>query len=160
LAFDPKAIVAGDFFGDGRQDLAVAGGGYRGSVVVLRNRGDGSFASPSPLPSPVPPRPSPWGDPPKAVVTGDFDHDGHLDRAVLLSDQVAVYLDQGHGVFTDPRFYATGGGATGLVAADLYGYGNGHLDLATAVADSHQEEHLVVLKGDDHGAFAAQPPSV
>ena len=40
---DPDAIVAGDFTGDGRLDLAVANDGVRHDVSVLLGNGDGTF---------------------------------------------------------------------------------------------------------------------
>jgi hypothetical protein len=155
LGFTPTAIITGDFYGDGHQDLAVISGNSPGSVVLLRNRGDGRFELPQALTPPVPSPPSRFGSAPSAVVAGNFDHNprGLPDLAVLLPDRVAVYLNQGNGVFSGPKFYATGPGATGLVAADLYGLGHGHLDLATRVSDSNQEYHLALLKGDDHGSF-------
>jgi hypothetical protein len=40
----PAAIVAGDFDGDGKPDLAVANGGSN-DVSILLNNGDGTFKS-------------------------------------------------------------------------------------------------------------------
>jgi len=42
----PTAVTSGDFNGDGLGDLAFSLSGPSGRVVVLRGRGDGSFAAP------------------------------------------------------------------------------------------------------------------
>ena len=68
----PDAIVAGDFNGDGRTDLAVANFDSN-DVSVLLGNGDGTF------------RPQvsyPVGSQPVALVTGDFTGDGRTDLAV------------------------------------------------------------------------------
>jgi hypothetical protein len=81
----PHAIVAGDFNGNGRLDLAVADWGpltvsslygnviSTGSVSVLLGNGDGSFrlAEQYAVPSY-----------PTSIVAGDFTGAGHLDLAV------------------------------------------------------------------------------
>ena len=45
----PRSIVAGDFDGDGKLDLAVADLGA-GDLEVLAGKGDGTFAPPVPFP--------------------------------------------------------------------------------------------------------------
>ena len=73
----PYGLVAGDFDGDGKLDLAVANDADK-SVTVLRGTGTGSFtvATGSPLAT---------GAGPLGITTGDFNGDGILDLAVIGS---------------------------------------------------------------------------
>ena len=68
----PGALVAGDFTGDGRTDLAVANF-YANDVSVLLGNGDGTFQNQMTVPG---------GDGPSAIVAGDFNGDGRTDLAV------------------------------------------------------------------------------
>ena len=69
---EPQNIVAGDFRGDGKLDLAVAdyGSSY---VSVLLGNGDGTFQ---------PAVQYPLGFAPYSLATGDFAANGRLDLAV------------------------------------------------------------------------------
>ena len=68
----PDALVAGDFNGDGRTDLAVANDGSN-DVSVLLGNGDGTFQ---------PQVTYAVGTGPAALVAGDFTGDGRTDLAV------------------------------------------------------------------------------
>ena len=68
----PDALVAGDFTGDGRTDLAVANSGSN-DVSVLLGNGDGTFRDQATYPV---------GTDPVALVAGDFTGDGRTDLAV------------------------------------------------------------------------------
>ena len=68
----PDALVAGDFNGDGRTDLAVANYGAN-DVSVLLGNGDGTFQ---------PQVTYAVGTEPDAPRGGDFNGDGRTDLAV------------------------------------------------------------------------------
>lgn len=74
---DLRAIIAGDFNGDGRPDLAAAAP-YDGVVTVLFSTAPRGFAAPSLVPSFKRGR---------NLEAGDFDGDGILDIAVAGPDE-------------------------------------------------------------------------
>ena len=110
----PDAIVAGDFTGDGRTDLAVANL-YGGNVSVLLGNGDGTFQ---------PQVTYAVGVNPDAIVAGDFTGDGRTDLAVANrgDNNVSVLLSNGDGTFSDAGKFVTTPHATPLVA-DVNGDG-------------------------------------
>ncbi|MGA8347106.1 MAG: VCBS repeat-containing protein, partial [Isosphaeraceae bacterium] len=69
----PVALVAGDFNGDGRTDLAVANYYSSNDVSVLLGNGDGTFRDQMTYSV---------GYGPNALVAGDFNGDGRTDLAV------------------------------------------------------------------------------
>lgn len=87
----PYALVAGDFNGDGKMDLAVTNGAAN-TVVILLSQGDGTFALGASVPV---------GSSPLSIVAGDFNHDRKLDLAVAntLDNTVSVLLGDGKGNF-------------------------------------------------------------
>ena len=96
----PDALVAGDFNGDGRTDLAVANSGSN-DVSVLLGNGDGTFQ---------PQVTYAVGSGPDALVAGDFNGDGRTDLAVANSgsNDVSVLLGNGDGTFQTQVTYAVG----------------------------------------------------
>ena len=88
----PTHIVAGDFTGNGKIDLAVSGFGLPYILVILGN-GDGTFQVPQEVPV---------GSNPESILTGDFNGDGKLDLAVLNTgdNDVSVLLGDGDGTFS------------------------------------------------------------
>ena len=111
----PISIVAGDFNGDGRTDLAVANQGSGNSdVSVLLGNGDGTFQNQVRYAA---------GALPISVVAGDFNGDGRTDLAVAnyKSNDVSVLLSL-NGTFTASGPVATNSHATPLVT-DLSGKG-------------------------------------
>ena len=138
---DPDSIVAGDFNGDGRLDLAIANG-ESNTVSVLLGNGDGGFQ---------PQVTYPVGSDPDSIVAGDFNGDGRLDLAVANggSNNVSVLLGNGDGTFQPQVTYTVGDPSTAIVAGDFTG--DGRLDLAVAGSDGVQ-----ILLGNGDGTFQPQ----
>ncbi|MGA2588561.1 MAG: FG-GAP-like repeat-containing protein [Bryobacteraceae bacterium] len=121
----PRAVVAGDFNGDGHLDLAVAN--QDGFVSVLLGDGRGNFqnavdfaAGPSPL----------------SIAEGDFNGDGHLDLAVAnfvekaTPGQVSVLIGNGDGTFRPPVQFVAGVVPQAIAVGDVNG--DGRPDLVVA----------------------------
>jgi parallel beta-helix repeat protein len=134
---DPTAIVAGDFNGDGRTDLATANGGDN-TVSVLLGNGDGTFH---------PQVTYAVGSSPGAIVAGDFTGNGRIDLAVADNDGIQVLLGNGDGTFQPA--YTVAGIDGALVAGDFAG--NGRTDLAIANGNS-----VSVLLSNGDGTFQPQ----
>ena len=150
--YAPLAMTVGDFNGDAKPDLVVAG---LPNVSVLLGHGDGTFtqASGSPI-SMV--SPSGATDPgPSAVVVGDFNNDGRLDFAVADFEygfnNVPVLMGNGDGTFTASTAPGNTNGLTScaLAAADFNS--DGGLDLAVG---NDIYGRLDILLGYGAGAFS------
>ena len=106
------AAKIGDFNRDGEADIAL---GISSNAIVLLGDGKGNFRKSATL--------NPEnGDPlvaagMEAIVTGDLNHDGFPDIAVVLSDRIATYFGDGTGAFTFNRIYS--GAMQGAVLADF-----------------------------------------
>lgn len=91
---------------------------------------------------------------PTAVVTGDFNGDGHLDWAIANggSNSIWIYLGKGDGTAQLPTIIPLKGFApVALVAADMNH--DGKLDLVVAEADSGT---IGVLLGNGDGTFGPE----
>ena len=143
---DPSTdcMVAGDFNGDGRLDLAATFAG--GQIEVLPGNGDGSFDTP--ISAQVP---TDTSNQILYLATGDFNGDGKLDAAVALPSSsgpsVAVLIGNGNGSFQAPVIYPMTGNQD-IVAVDVNH--DGILDL---VGDGGA---LSVLLGKGDGTFQGE----
>lgn len=115
-----QRVVAGDFNGDNKLDIA-ASDARLGTVSILLGNGDGTFAAAAPYPA---------GTSPLGIVVGDFNGDQNMDVAVTNSgtvNTVNVLLGNGDGTFQTAIPSATGANPVNLAAADLNA--DGKLDL-------------------------------
>jgi hypothetical protein len=145
LARGPTMMVAGDFTGDGKLDLAAVYPNFltTGSVAVLIGNGDGSLQLPQQSGNAV-------GANPFWAVTGDFTGNGRQDLVVGDGAGTQILLGNGDGTFQPARTIAPALGFA-AVAGDFNG--DGRLDLA--MADDNDPGTVSVLLGNGDGTFAA-----
>ena len=131
-----------DFNGDGKVDLLTSGGVYN-TLSLMLGKGDGTFE----------PRVDfePGTGP---AVTGDFNHDGKPDFAVVVpcdssctSSFVRVYIGNGDGTFKPHVDYAVPFFANFLAAADFNS--DGKLDLVVTFSTG-----LRIFLGNGDGTFS------
>jgi len=157
------AVAKGDFDGDGRLDVAVAGSGLvpggdpqteHDFAAVLLGNGDGTFQAPVVIDLGVRDTAQPGG-----IVTADLDGDQILDLVLVAqkSRQILVLLGRGDGTFGAPAFFDTGADAlTDLRLADLDR--DGKLDVVAVGLGNNNASatrQLAILKGDGQGHFGS-----
>jgi hypothetical protein len=119
-----EAIAAGDFNGDGRQDLVVGNEltSDTGDLVFFFGNGDGTFQAPRTLDI---------GAIPSYIAVRDLNGDAVPDLAVAtMSNNVAMLAGHGDGTFGPPQFFGVGRLPQSIAVADFNG--DGRPDLATA----------------------------
>jgi hypothetical protein len=134
-------IVAGDFNGDGKPDLAVTNFSA-GTISALLNLGNGTFTAHVDYGV---------GSFPVALATGDFNGDGRLDLVVGLSGNgLAILLGKGDGTFGTPKLFGSGL-SPGSIAVSDFNH-DGKLDLA--VGNPSLDSNAVwVLLGNGNSTF-------
>ncbi len=129
----PMSIVAADFDGDGKIDLAVAESSLN-EIGVLLGNGDGTFGLKAVYAS---------GTQPVALAVGDFNSDGVPDIAVVnaTGTGTSLLLGAGTGNFQTQIQSAVGTNPTALAVADFDGDGNS--DFAVANTGSNNVSILL-----------------
>ncbi|MET0625481.1 MAG: FG-GAP-like repeat-containing protein, partial [Pyrinomonadaceae bacterium] len=142
----PASVAAGDFNGDGRQDLAVPNN-VSSNVSVLLGDGAGGFG---------PPANFAVAEHPASVAVADFNKDGKADLAVGHSfgvGQLSVLLGDGTGQFSTTLVLNTGA-ATNVAVGDFNADTNP--DIAAGLSGGSPR----VLLGDGVGHFTVKQFSV
>jgi len=142
----PNAVIAADFNGDGKLDLAIANSGDN-TVSILLGNDNGAFTANPTLAT---------GSGPYSLAVGDFNNDGILDLAVTnfgngTGNTVSVFLGNGGGTFSSPVTYTVGNGPVSVIAADFDR--DGKLDLAVA---NQTDRTVSILLGNGDGTFQAK----
>ena len=115
---NPNSIAAGDFNGDGKQDVVVTNS-TTSNVSVLLGNGNGTFT----LKSNTCVGNTLCAGVPVSVAVADFNGDGKLDLAVANYDDVSitVLLGKGDGTFTISKSWTVGANPLSIVAAPIQG---------------------------------------
>ena len=147
---NPVAVLAADFNGDGKRDVAVLNqdsldSNSTGQVSILLGNGDGTLK---------PAANFHVGNFPTAMTWSDFNHDGRADLAVVNQDDNSVTVLTGNpdGSLRTVATYPLPGSvsftqAPSIVAADFDG--DGKTDLLVA------ESGFSLLRGNGDGTFQA-----
>lgn len=142
----PGPLVAKDFNGDGKQDLAIVNSqdGMGGNTVsVVMGNGLGGFSGRTSYPV---------GEGPYDITVGDFNGDGKHDLAVANADSnnVSILLGNGNGSFRAATNFPVGEHPAAIEAADFNNDGN--QDLAVTNIYSN---YISILLGNGAGSFSA-----
>jgi FG-GAP-like repeat len=137
-----NSLVAGDFNGDGKLDLAVSTGA---TLSILLGKGDGTFNVTT-----FPTTAQFVG----TLVAGDFNGDGKLDLAFPdpFHNLLHLLLGNGDGTFTEVSTTAVGANPVWAAAGDFNG--DGKLDLAVV---NRAGGNVSILLGNGDGTFSREP---
>jgi hypothetical protein len=151
-----STIVAADFNGDGKIDLAVSDDGEvsstAGGVAILLGNGDGTFQAAKYFAA---------GQNPGPLAAADFNGDGKIDLAAASTYVASVYIlnGNGDGTFQAPTSYAPGGDSqstpASILAIDLNGDGKPDLAIANQGSVTVANSSISTLLNTGSGFSAA-----
>ncbi len=151
----PAGVVLADVNGDHHLDAIVAD--ENSGASVLLGRGDGTLAAPVPL--------SHAGQD-TAVAVGDFNGDGHPDVAIAdgFNNVVAVFLGDGHGIFSPATTFSTNAGGradpVALAVGDLNGDHRDDLLVVDKQGGTHNKGGLLEMLGSSSAPVLGAPVTV
>ncbi|MGC9503932.1 FG-GAP-like repeat-containing protein [Baaleninema sp.] len=161
VGYQPRAMVAGDFNNDTRQDLAIAN--HAGSLSILWGDGTGNFNSTTPLALnnfDIASRSS-FVDPifnPNSISAGQVNQDGNLDLIIagdaIDYDDVLVLLGNGAGQFSATSVSANGY-VEDAIATDINRDGNADLVTANSLP-AFSSDTVSLFFGDGTGNFTPE----
>ncbi len=147
-------LVAGDFTGDGKLDLAI-GNQISDNFALLVGNGDGTFQPAVTLPAGS--YPGAAGHDLVAMTAGDFSGNGRLDLAAVdSSGTVSILMGNGNGTFQPGGHYVLNPEVNAIVTGDFNG--DGRLDLAVGYVGGPTSyydgpDDVVILQGNGDGTF-------
>src|SRR5262249_11519292 len=128
------------------------------TVRILLSNGDDTFTEATGSPITVPNQPS-------AIVTADFNGDGHVDFAVtsFSASEVSVFLGDGTGAFTEvtgSSFVLPTGvlNPVAMVPGDFANDGKADVAIVANNSAASTPGELVVLRGQGDGTFVSAGP--
>ena len=143
-----SSIVAGDFNGDGKLDLAIPGADESGksSIAILTGNGNGTFQ---------PPVFVPVSETPNSLAAGDLNGDGKLDLAMTFEQgvrAVGVLLGNGNGTFqAETDYLAPVEFPTSITIGDF------NADSKPDLAITADNSTVMILTGNGDGTFSPVP---
>ena len=157
----PLAVAAGDFNGDGIQDLVTVGcdGTSASNIYLLLGNGDGTFKPAKAINvGKAVCDTTPGGGGGQSIAVGDVNRDGKLDIVVAVAHfglplgEVVLLTGRGDGTFNTPVFVIPERLQADYVAlADVNG--DGILDLVGAVGSSRSSGGVIICLGNGDGSF-------
>lgn len=140
----PRGIESADFNGDGKPDLATANASSNNVSILFNTSTPGAASASFDLAGTVA-----LSSQPRDVTSADFNADGLVDLAVSIigNSTIAILINTTAPAASTASFtlttVATGGGPSGLVAADFNG--DGKMDLASGSAIAAPNGRVLIL---------------